>query len=192
MKGRPIEYDEKNVVLNAQRIFWEKGYVATSLNDLKNATKLGSGSLYNAFKGGKKELFSKAIQQRRIDFEDFKIELSKSDNPLGVVKDFFLKLADNNAEVHRRGCIIANSVTELSFIDEDLENEALKILLEVEDMFTEVILYAQNHNQTSNKTNARVLGRYLVTLWNGLNVTRRMHTEASTLKSLIKFQLSVI
>lgn len=66
MRGRPIEHDENEVILNAQKVFWERGYAATSLNDLKDATQLGSSSLYNTFKGGKKncsaKLFSKEGQ----------------------------------------------------------------------------------------------------------------------------------
>lgn len=192
MRGRPIEHNENEVILNAQKVFWERGYAATSLNDLKDATQLGSSSLYNTFKGGKKELFSKAIQQRRADFNEFKHQLSQSKNPLALIKDFFYLLADANTAVHKRGCIIANSVTELAFIDAELEQEAIQILLDVEDMFTAAISHAQRNNIITTKTNARVLGRYLITVWNGLNVTRRMHPDAASLKPLIRLQLSVL
>lgn len=60
MRGRPSTFDHDRVMKKAQQVFWEKGFAATSLEDLLNAMDMGSGSFYNTFKGGKKELFSKA------------------------------------------------------------------------------------------------------------------------------------
>ena len=54
MKGRPTVFDDKEMVLKAQELFWKKGYNATSLSELSIATGAGAGSLYNTFKGGKK------------------------------------------------------------------------------------------------------------------------------------------
>ena len=39
------------------RAFWEHGYRDTSVDDLVGATGVRPGSLYNAFRGGKRELF---------------------------------------------------------------------------------------------------------------------------------------
>ena len=43
-------------MLNAMLLFWQKGYEATSVKDLENATKLKTSSLYNTF-GGKEQFF---------------------------------------------------------------------------------------------------------------------------------------
>ncbi len=89
MKGRPHIYKNQELILKAQEVFWEKGYSATSLSDLSKATGAGAGSLYNSFKGGKKELFKKALAQRREDFKTFKIKLESSEAPVQLIKDFF-------------------------------------------------------------------------------------------------------
>jgi len=68
MRGRPNIHQNEELIQKAQDIFWKKGYTATSLNDLLKVTGAGSGSFYNAFKGGKKEVFKAAINQRRKDF----------------------------------------------------------------------------------------------------------------------------
>lgn len=192
MRGRPTTYDNDAVVLKAQEVFWEKGYSATSLQDLQAATQMGSGSLYNTFRGGKKELFSKALQQRREAFQAFKRELKQHPSPVDLIKDFFRSLADADEHTHLKGCIVANTVTALAFVDQDLETEAVNILKDVERMFTETIREAQKSGAITNPADAAVLGRYLVTCWNGLNVTRRMHPDKEKLKALIDIQLSIL
>lgn len=192
MRGRPTIYDNKEVLEKAQQVFWTKGFTATSLDDILTATGLGSGSFYNAFKGGKKELFSKAIQQRREAFSQFKEELKHHDAPVELIKDFFRSIAQADLPTHLRGCIIANTVVEMAAIDKDLEVEAVTILQEVEQMFTATIRKAQKNGTVKNQTDPVILGRYLITLWNGLNVTRRMYPDQKALRKLIDLQLAII
>lgn len=192
MRGRPSSIDHQQVLLKAQRVFWEKGFGATSLDDLLKATDMGSGSFYNTFKGGKKELFSKAVAQRREAFREFKARLDNAESPVKEIKDFFRSIADADHDTHMRGCIIANAVTEMTFLDQELEGEAAAILKEVEQMFADAIRKEQRAGTLTNPTQAELLGRYLVTVWNGLNVTRRVHPDGAALRELIEMQLSVI
>src|SRR5260370_23727484 len=48
-RGRPREFDVASVSEAAARVFWERGYHSTSLDDLTEATGLLRGSLYGAF-----------------------------------------------------------------------------------------------------------------------------------------------
>lgn len=192
MKGRPSIYDNRDVVEKAQKVFWTKGYTATSLEEVLTAMGIGSGSFYNAFKGGKKELFSKAIQQRREAFLAFKNLLRESDAPIDLIKDFFRSIATADKQTHLQGCIIANTVVEMAYVDKDLEKEAVDILKEVEQLYTSTIRQAQQNGTLKNQTDPEILGRYLITLWNGMNVTRRMYPDNKVLLKQINMQLEII
>tara|TARA_R110002020_G_scaffold356426_1_gene569006 strand:- start:448 stop:1029 length:582 start_codon:yes stop_codon:yes gene_type:complete len=192
MRGRPTQHNNKHLIEKAQDIFWKKGYTATSLGDLLEATGAGSGSFYNTFKGGKKEVFRKAILQRREAFNQFQKELNASEAPLDLIKDFFINIADSEHESHLKGCIIANSVVEMTFIDHELEMEAITILKEVEQMFSDTIQKAQDSGKIQNRTDAKILGRYLITFWCGLNTLRRMYQDRDILQQQIEMQLAVI
>src|SRR5438105_373054 len=61
--GRPRQFDSDDVVERSMRAFWEHGYGDTSVGDLVEATGLRPGSLYNAFQGGKHELFLGALER---------------------------------------------------------------------------------------------------------------------------------
>lgn len=192
MKGRPSTFDQERVLEKAQQVFWQKGYAATSLDDLLKAMEMGSGSFYNTFKGGKKELFSKAIQQRREAFMAFKAHLKKSASPINEIKTFFRSLATATEQEHLRGCIISNTIVEMTFQDEELEQEAVAILKEVEKMFAWAVQKAKESGEINNPSSPELLARYLVTVWNGLNVTRRMYPHTQSLQKLIELQLSVL
>jgi TetR/AcrR family transcriptional repressor of nem operon len=192
MKGRPQKFDEELVLNKAQQVFWEKGYSATSLDEVLAAMGIGSGSFYNSFKGGKKQLYMNVLRQRRDALKEFRANAEASSNPIELIRDFFRGLADADKTTHLRGCLIANTVTEMAFLNDDIENEAVNILKETEQFYTETIKTAQANGQLKNQTDAAVLGRYLITLWNGLNVTRRMYPDNLILKDLIEMQLKII
>jgi TetR/AcrR family transcriptional repressor of nem operon len=192
MKGRPNIHQNEEIVSDAQQVFWKKGYFATSLTDLSKATGAGAGSLYNNFKGGKKELFSKALQQRRVDFRAFKAELDKSDSPVDLIKNFFLNLADADFSSHQKGCIIANTLVEMSFTDEQLESEAAEILKETEALYKSAIEREKENNKLTTAIPADVLAKYLVTFWCGINSLRRLYPDRTILREQIKLHLEIL
>ncbi|MEU5834384.1 TetR/AcrR family transcriptional regulator [Streptomyces diacarni] len=58
--ARPRLFDEERALDAAMRAFWEKGYEATSTQDLCEATGLGRSSIYNTFTS-KHALFQRSL-----------------------------------------------------------------------------------------------------------------------------------
>ncbi|WP_442587561.1 TetR/AcrR family transcriptional regulator [Pedobacter sp. AW31-3R] len=192
MKGRPTLFDNEELVRKAQGVFWEKGFTATSLSDLLEMTGIGSGSFYNSFRGGKKEVFKASILQRREAFNDFKKELEINEAPLELIRDFFRSIAKSDKQDHLRGCIIANTVVEMTYVDEELAEEAIRIMIAVENMFTEVFEKEKLKGKLHNPLSTRLLGRSLVTFWCGLNTLRRIYPDQNILAEQIELQLDML
>ncbi|MFD7832479.1 TetR/AcrR family transcriptional regulator [Kitasatospora sp. NPDC059803] len=60
-RGRPPTFDRDEALTAATRLFWERGYEATSVTDLTTAMGIRPGSLYAAF-GDKRSLFEEVVR----------------------------------------------------------------------------------------------------------------------------------
>ncbi|WP_155737462.1 TetR/AcrR family transcriptional regulator, partial [Agrobacterium tumefaciens] len=58
--ARPREFDRDAALEKALRVFWSKGFAATSTDDLREAMGIGRQSLYGAF-GDKRKLYLEAL-----------------------------------------------------------------------------------------------------------------------------------
>jgi TetR/AcrR family transcriptional repressor of nem operon len=192
MAGRPKIFNEEVALKKAAALFWEKGYEATSTEDLIAVMGLQRGSFYHTFKS-KKDLFINAINDHEVSsFNEFRKELEESSEPIQFIRAAFLHLADCPPFEHKKGCFAGNTIAELSGVDEELAENAKRLLKVFEDMLFKQIKRSQETGELKNKTDAKLLARYLLNLWNGINITRRIYPSRQALHSLIEFQLEVL
>jgi TetR/AcrR family transcriptional repressor of nem operon len=193
MTGRPKTFDEHEVIERAQRVFWQRGYSAASTEELLAAMGIGKGSFYLAFPGGKKELFQKTLQQfHRDSLHQLAQRVAASTQPVEVLKDYFYRIATAEPEAHEKGCYLANTVMEMAALDPELQHAAGQLLQQLEALFYTVIRQAQATGQLTNPTDAQLLAQHLLTLWNGLSITRRLYPDNAQLRKLLDFQLAVL
>jgi len=58
--ARSRQFDERQALIAAMLVFWEKGYEGTSIHDLEQAMGLNRTSIYNAF-GNKRAIFNRVM-----------------------------------------------------------------------------------------------------------------------------------
>jgi len=108
--ARTREFDEDQVLDAALQTFRRKGYEATTLPDLLEATGLARQSLYNAF-GDKRELFLKSLR-RYADTEHGRMaEMLRSlpiREAMAAIFESVLRSADREC-----GCFLVNAASEL-------------------------------------------------------------------------------
>ncbi|MEM9921565.1 MAG: helix-turn-helix domain-containing protein, partial [Bacteroidota bacterium] len=76
---RSKNFDRQEVLQKAVELFWQKGFHATSMQDLVDHLEINRGSMYNTF-GGKEQLFQEALAlYKKQTGQDSKDILSSGD-----------------------------------------------------------------------------------------------------------------
>jgi len=117
MLGRPREFVPAEALQDALDVFWEKGYQATSLDDLTAAMHLSRSSFYACF--GSKHAVMMAAVALYADALFARLEAMASSMPaVDAVHAVLAAIA--GVDEGRRGCFFVNSVTELAPHDAEL------------------------------------------------------------------------
>jgi len=192
MAGRNRTFDEYQCLEKAKEVFWTKGYEATTLDDLLHAMELRKSSFYNSFVS-KEHVFLRTMRLHdKTSFDSFRMMLKASDNGIDVLKFLFFQFADASKSEHMRGCYAGNVIVELNANHPKMTNGAKKYLLQLEQVFFEIIEDGKKSKNLKTEEDSRLLAQTLITLWNGINITRRVHNNKEELRKLIAFQLKII
>ncbi|HEX4356656.1 MAG TPA: TetR/AcrR family transcriptional regulator [Pseudonocardia sp.] len=119
--GRRRGFDVEDALDVALERFWQRGFDATSVQDLCVAMDVQPGSVYAAF-GSKRGLFVAAVRRYMETVSAEAVERINS-APSGVrgLRDYFGHLVDAMVDGRRRwGCLVTNSLVELTERDAEL------------------------------------------------------------------------
>ncbi|MFH9657778.1 TetR/AcrR family transcriptional regulator [Streptomyces sp. NPDC017248] len=117
--ARPRTFDEERALDAAMRTFWEKGYEATTTQDLCTATGLGRSSIYNTFKS-KHDLFQRALHRYMTTMNAEQLHLLEDPARGGAdrIRALFAAVLDGDARNRPAGrslgCLTVNTTVELA------------------------------------------------------------------------------
>ncbi|MEO6782951.1 MAG: TetR/AcrR family transcriptional regulator [Bradyrhizobium sp.] len=103
--------DDETVLDRATSVFWRRGYAATSLRDLTEATGLSTAALYHRF-NDKEGLFLESLRRYADQgLTDRFARLSALKSPVTAIRTFFDELIDMSVDdPDRLGCFLVNTV----------------------------------------------------------------------------------
>ena len=190
---RPKEFNPDDAIEKAMQVFWHKGYEATSMEDLLEAMNLNRGSLYDTF-GDKRRLFLKVIDRYCHGFVGEKFSLLDQPGPaLPTLRRFIDGMIEGAlADPQRRGCLIANTVMELSPHEEEIAGTLRRVLKTAEDTFFRVLVRAKQQGELSNNKDPRTLAHFLTTMMQGAIVMIKAGTPADVVKQTSETALSIL
>ncbi len=135
---RPREFDPELAVDAALDAFRARGYEATSLTDLLEATGLARQSLYNAF-GDKRALFVLCLR-RFADEGVGALAAALDSGPVRtVIRALFERTLSLPREELRRGCFVLNSAAEIGARDPQVASLAASTLARQERIFADAL-----------------------------------------------------
>ena len=185
--ARPREFDRKEVLKKATFTFWDKGYEATSMEELVTVTGLNRGSMYNLF-GNKEGLFLATIDNY-FDFihETFGAPLRKAEG-LKSIREYF-SLVGGKLCKYGRGCFFTNSAIETKSVPEAV-NERVHIYFRTQhDLFAKCLEVAKKKGEIPADRDIQKLSSYLVCLTQGLTVMSKLNKQTKTIQDVIDVAL---
>ena len=170
---------------NAMRMFWSRGYEATSMQDLVQGMGINRGSLYDTY-GDKRSLFIAALQHYDKQYRKTRLaELERGHSPKGAIEALFLDWIDLvSTDANRRGCFLTNTALELSAHDAEIGAIVVTSQKETEQFFRRLIKRAQSIGEIGQNLDATHTARLLLATLIGLLVLARSRPERTLLKSI--------
>lgn len=193
---RTKQFDQKDILRKAMERFWQKGFHATSMQDLVDHLGINRASLYNAFPGGKEQLFQEAFQfyQKEFGFDPESV-MRQLEN--GSVRDFFRNffqqiLNELQAGGEQNGCFITNTTCEMPNQSPELRSLLQAHMEGMVNFFTQIIVRGQERGEIKNSHPAEALAKHIYTFVNGLKAIARIETDLGSLERAAKIELSYV
>ena len=185
--GRPRLFDLDGAVTSALKVFWKKGYSATTPAELLEALGVGKGSLYNAF-GSKHALFEKALRR----YGDDRVAglagwLAKKGPVRQRINGYFERLAapENEAKL-RRGCFAANTAAEIGRSDPAAMKIVRSTFERMESVLEETLVEGQERGELDDALDAKAVASLLLATLVGITVLARVDGPSARTKRIAR------
>jgi len=153
------------------RLFWRKGYAATSVEDLSETLHLSRSSLYDTF-GDKRTLFLEALKlySQRVLSATART-LNESPSPIAGIQLVFDDLvASAGNEIGRLGCFMVNSVAELVPYDPEVTAISASYADSLQELLTAVLKQARSQDLVTKKQTPEQFAAYLFNMIQGIRI----------------------
>ena len=191
--GRPREFERDVVLDRAMRVFWARGYEATSIEHLVARMGIQRGSLYATF-GDKRALFFAAIERYdRVETSKLLAALEEPPSGKAAIQRFFrLKVELATAPGRPRGCLVTNSAAELASRDRGTGTRVGAVLTRLDAAFQRAVVRAQKAGEIDPRRNPRALARFLTSSAQGLSVMAKALPDRAALDDIVEVILEVV
>ncbi|MNL10673.1 HTH-type transcriptional repressor ComR [compost metagenome] len=187
--ARPREFDRETALQNAIRVFWAKGFAATSTDDLRKAMGIGRQSLYNAF-GDKRQLYLEALRTyQRKSTSGHIARLTAPESPLDGIRDLLVGLTPEDAALRNLGCMGVGSVCEFGATDPELVSMREKIAPLLAVRLVERIREGQAKGEIDESLDPEETAALVQVMMTGLQVAARGGVDDDELHALALFMV---
>jgi AcrR family transcriptional regulator len=188
--ARPKEFDRDEALKRAMTVFWEKGYEATSTEDLLRAMGIGRQSMYDTF-GDKHRLFLEALQRYHAEQGTGLVaRLHGKASPLSAIEDVLLSIAAETPAERARGCMGVNAISELAQKDPEVAAMTRAARGLCEAAFERVVQEGKRKGEIHPSVDERKAGRFLLMTLQGLRVMAKTGASPEALRDAASFALT--
>ncbi|NMH28740.1 TetR/AcrR family transcriptional regulator [Flavobacterium silvaticum] len=189
--ARCVEFNECEIIEKAMNVFWEKGYHATSMQDLVDAMQINRSSLYNTI-GDKHALFLKCVKNYTEGVlcetrEKISKEKSALQALVNIIKDKAAWVANSD-----KGCLGIKTIFEIAPEDESVRNVLSKNNEVYLIMLSDLIQKAIDDKELNVTEDASFLAEYIMTTFTGWKQAFILNEDPIMIKKMSEFLIKSI
>jgi TetR/AcrR family transcriptional regulator, transcriptional repressor for nem operon len=189
--ARTKEFDQEEALDKAMNLFWERGYEATSIQDLVDATGVQRQSLYDTF-GSKHEIFLSSLTRYQAKVGDQVGNLKKRhQGGLQLVKAVFESCAAQTVS-DARGCFVANCGVELSTSDEIVAEKVRMGRDGIQALFKRCLEQAQKSGELKPLSSPSALAHFLVNAYFGLRFLAKTRPSKAMIDDVVSVTFAAL
>jgi AcrR family transcriptional regulator len=184
------QFDEGQALEKALVLFWQKGYSATSMQDLAEATGIQRGSLYHAYQN-KETLFLRAFDVYRDRYVGAMREALGKPRLRDSLRSFFgYAITSMTTGVPTRGCLSTKTALGTEDIDGAVRAALKDLLDDIEQALYERLSRPDHEGQLALPP--RQAARLIVTLTRGIVVIERVYQDEKRLRSAADMLIALL
>lgn len=191
--GRPKEFDQHEALEAAMRVFWARGYDATSLEELLHAMGIAKSSFYQTF-GSKSELFQRCLRHY-CDLAARQLQSALAASPMAwdFIRTTLECVADDTGtEFGRAGCLLINTASEFGQRDPAISCTVSEAMRRMESIFLKAVQQGIAEGSIPPSADANSLALFLTTNLGGLKGMARAGSAPEAMRQVITVILSAL
>ncbi len=191
--ARTKQFDERQALVSAMLVFWEKGYEGTSIQDLEHATGLNRTSIYNAF-GNKRAIFDRVmICYKESVMASLFAELDGAPN----IKEGIRRMLNGALDIHfdkdnPGGCLVVLSILESGQHDEASQASMQQTLQDMKGALQARLNKAKKSGELSSDLDAGSTATTIAATMAGMMVLGKANFSKAALKKTINQVLRLL
>ncbi len=190
MVGPGKQFDQQEALSKALNVFWDKGYEATSMQDLVVSMGINRASMYQTY-GNKHALFISSldmyiemslsnIQQMADSF------VAESGSSFDSMQRVFEAMIEFSHKGEQSGCFINNTAIEMASHDPAIAKKIRQFWLDFENIFTVHIQRAIDTKEIEVTSSAKQIASLLNINLQGLLVKSKTSVSKDELVALLR------
>ncbi|MDX2019972.1 MAG: TetR/AcrR family transcriptional regulator [Deltaproteobacteria bacterium] len=190
--ARPKEFDRDKALDAAMQVFWTRGYEATSVGDLINATGIGRQSMYDTF-GDKHALYLAALDRYVQKYGDQVEKAVLGDQPVRKqLREMLARIIEFTVDDPSRSCMLLSAAAERCPLDRGVQRRFAANTEVMEKALTARFERARREGEIAAHHVPQALAKFFVNAVNGLQISAKSGSDRRTLEQVADLTLSVL
>lgn len=188
--ARRKEFDPEERMEKARDLFWQKGYNATSMEDLVQTMGLNRGSIYDTY-GDKHSLYLQCLGNYAAEKLREHKEAALGTSPMEKVENMILSVVEATVNTGKC-CMAVNSTFELATVDQSVHSIINDNWNDIVNFFEQLLTDAREVGEISAEKDPRLLAEFIAANFTGLWQTYILSKDKKQVEKLAQFLIEMI